>query len=61
MCDNQKCLDTLAEIHEIYPTLRICQVISNIFNGRDIYYIQDKILYAELKDVLVKIKEEKCQ
>lgn len=48
-------LDLLNRVKEMYPSLRMLQIIGNAFTG-DGYYIEDKQLLAGLKRTYPEVK-----
>jgi hypothetical protein len=48
--DKRKCLNLLEVISEMYPSLRVCQIIGNVVPNEDAYYTTDEELvgYMEL-------------
>lgn len=46
----QPILELLAAYWMANPELRLCQLLANCFPGRDIYYYEDDVLEAALKE-----------
>ena len=44
-------LKILAIIWGANPDLRLCQILGNCFTDHDLYYIEDAVLEAKLKEV----------